>query len=120
MTQTRLLREVAGDIRQDVPERVGNPRLPRTVVRDLLGIARALYATRNADGASADELGLIERAGKAFATSLELSLIEPGTVGHRASWGWAEKGLTLLGEALQGDELGRAVEAIGERLRVRR
>jgi hypothetical protein len=47
--------------------------LPRDVVRDLLGIARALYVTRKADGATAEELAKLEGAGKELGVALELS-----------------------------------------------
>lgn len=74
--------------------------VPKEVVRDLLAICRVLYVTRKNDGAGADELDHIERAGKAFASALSMSHCKGETIGARAAWSWAEQGLQLLAEAL--------------------
>lgn len=85
--------------------------LPRDVVRDLLGITRALYAQRKAAGAPAEELAGLEQAGKAFALALDLSgRTDPDTLGHRAAWSWAQQGLAHLSSALvAGDDSLRAL-----------
>jgi hypothetical protein len=75
-------------------------KVPSEIVRDLLAIARFLYATRLAAGAAPSELAGLEEAGKALAQSLALSHLTTETIGGRAAWSWAEKGLLLLGEAL--------------------
>lgn len=75
-------------------------QLPRDVVRDLLGIARALYATRKADGAAPDELGKLATAGALFVDALELSKTKPDTVGHRAAWAKADRATAALLEVL--------------------
>lgn len=99
--------------------RPNSGQLPRDVVRDLLGIARALYRERNEAGAAHAELVMIESAGKALTTALDLSRAEPDTVGHRAAWGWADKGLAQLAECLRIHDAStaRLVETWGERLR---
>jgi hypothetical protein len=57
-------------------------------VRDLLGIARALYAADHKRGAGAGRLAEIAAAGKDLADALELArMTEPDTVGHRAACG---------------------------------
>lgn len=67
-------------------------------------MTRALYRERAAAGASADTLELVARAGKALAQALEFSKLDPDTMGHRAGWGWADKGVALLCEVLtEGD-----------------
>jgi hypothetical protein len=80
-------------------------KLPRETVRDLLAIARGLYAMRRAAGADDSELAKLADAGKHFAEALDLSRTEPDTVGHRAAWSWAEKGLEALASALAGDDV---------------
>lgn len=80
-------------------------RLPRETVRDLLAIARGLYAVRRDAGASEGELARLTEAGKHFAQALELSKTEPDTVGHRAAWSWANKGLAALADAIAGDSV---------------
>jgi len=101
------------------PRRVQSEPLPRETLRDLLAISRTLYRVRADAGAAVEELERIERAGKAFAQALEFSKLKPDTIGHRAGWGWADKGLELLTEALadagtSGAELARVA---GERLK---
>jgi hypothetical protein len=75
-------------------------QLPREVVRDLLGIARALYATRKADGAAPDELAKLAAAGALFVDALKLSKTQPDTVGHRAAWAKADRATAALLEVL--------------------
>jgi hypothetical protein len=74
--------------------------LPRAVVRDLLGIARALYRAELAGAADALQrarLARLEEIGHMLRQALELSRVEPDTIGHRAAWSWAEKGAAALG-----------------------
>jgi len=94
-------------------------QLPREVVRDLLAIARGLYVMRRDAGADQAELSKLEQAGKHFALALELSKTEADTVGHRAAWSWAERGLEALAAALAGDTVPVAnfVAAWGKRLK---
>ena len=93
--------------------------LPRDVVRDLLDVTRALYATRKADGASDAELAKLEGAGKEFAVALELSKTEPDTNGHRAAWSKANRGTAALIEVLVScdDSLAKLVLAWAARLK---
>jgi hypothetical protein len=71
----------------------------RAVVRDLLGIARALYRAERArtlpDG---QRLAQLEEIGTQLRRALELSIGEPDTMGHRAAWGWAEQATKALGD----------------------
>jgi hypothetical protein len=97
------------------------PQVPSEIVRDLLAIARVLYATRLAAQAPATELAQLEAAGRALATSLSLSHLPSSTIGGRAAWSWAERGLGLLASALcEEDASARVfVAAWGVRLRGR-
>jgi hypothetical protein len=80
-------------------------RLPHETVRDLLAIARGLYAMRKRAGAGEPELARLTEAGKHFALALDLSKTLPDTLGHRAAWSWAQKGLEELAAALAGDDV---------------
>ena len=78
---------------------------PSGVVRDLLGVTRALYrAERDADlPESLERLRRLEEAGKAYRQALDLGRCEPGTMGCRAAWSWAEKATAILCEVV-GDQ----------------
>ncbi|MEI9949469.1 MAG: hypothetical protein WDO74_10920 [Pseudomonadota bacterium] len=93
--------------------------MPRDVVRDLLGVARALYATRKAEGAGSEELAKLEGAGKELVAALELSKTEPDTNGHRAAWSKANRGTAALLEVLVScdDSLAKPVLAWAARLK---
>lgn len=101
--------------------RPNSGQLPRDIVRDLLGIARAFYVARDRAAAPHAELERIAEAGRAFTTALELSRTNPDTVGHRAAWGWAEKGLASLSECLRAEDAStaRLVSTWAERFRRR-
>lgn len=73
-------------------------RLPRGVVRDLLGITRALYRAELAAGGNPVRLQLLADVGKMLRSALDLSKVQPDTMGHRAAWMWAAKGAAALGE----------------------
>jgi hypothetical protein len=53
-------------------------RLPRHIVRDLLGISRARYVARNDAGAPQAELTRIAEAGQSFTTALDPSKTAAG------------------------------------------
>jgi len=97
--------------------------LPRGVVRDLLGIARALYRAERAgepDAAQRVRLAQLEEIGHMLRQALELSKVEPDTMGHRAAWGWAEKGTAALGVFVgESMPLAPVVRAAAEQLRGR-
>lgn len=78
-----------------------NELIPIDVVRDLLGIARALYCTGKSDGADEAELATTKKAGEALALALKLSAAGPNTIGCQASWSWADQGLRHLCQALE-------------------
>jgi hypothetical protein len=101
--------------------RPNSEQLPRHIVRDLQGIARALYAARDGAGAPHRELAKVADSGRAFATALDLSKTEPDTIGHRAAWSWADKGLALLSECLRAEDASTAslMASWAERLRAK-
>jgi hypothetical protein len=77
---------------------------PNKLVRDLLGLVRLLYrAEQNVDmPESYGRLGRLEEAGRALREALELAKKSaPGTVGRRAAWSWAEKGVAVLSKAVR-------------------
>ena len=81
--------------------------LPRGIVRDLLGITRALYRAELAlPPPRADRLRLerLTEIGQQLRRALELSRGEPDTKGHRAAWSGAEQPTRALGEFV-GEEL---------------
>lgn len=76
--------------------------LPTEAVRDLLGIVRAMYATRSLR----DFRPRLATAGKALAEALKLALANPpGSAGHRQAWELAEKGMADVGRAYQHCEM---------------
>jgi hypothetical protein len=92
---------------------------PRDVVRDLLGITRALYraerAKPNPDRAHLDRLVVI---GGQYRLALDLAKHGPDTMGGRAALSWAEKATTALGDLVQESELiAEAVRATAGKLR---
>lgn len=90
-------------------------------MRDLLAIARALYRSEAAALPEPDmsRLARIQEIGHMLRQALELSRTEPDTMGHRAAWGWAEKGTAALGELVASTDarLAPVVSAAAERLR---
>jgi hypothetical protein len=95
--------------------------LPREVVRDLLGIARALYATRKAEAAAPEELAKLAGAGALLVDALDLSRTEPDTVGHRAAWAKAERATAAVLDVLviRDPSLSSLVAEWGARLKAR-
>lgn len=97
-------------------------QLPRGVVRDLLGITRALYRAELAAGGNPVRLQSLVDIGGMLRTALELSTVEPDTIGHRAAWGWAGKATAALGDyVVAGDApalaLGAVLRASADKLR---
>jgi hypothetical protein len=87
-----------------VPADTHRRPFPKTVVRDLLGLVRLLYrAEQSVDvPESYGRLGRLEEAGRAFREALTLAAkTERGTMGHRAAWSWAEKGVHILAELVR-------------------
>ena len=76
-------------------------QLPREAVRDLLGIARAMYAAAKAEGAGERHLAEIAQAGKDLRLALGLARkAKPGALGHRRAWELAEQGYRRLLERI--------------------
>ena len=69
--------------------------LPLDAVRDLLGIARAMYAARKREG-MLDPLPELEEIGKKLALALKLGRGETETIGHKAAWSHAEDATSRL------------------------
>lgn len=103
-----------------VRTRPARRRLPVTTVRDLLGIARALYAAWRAAGAPAERLEALRVVGEDLRVALELALQvpDPDTMGHRAAVERAERATLQLGELVAGEQgVALLVAAAGARVR---
>jgi len=100
---------------------VSSKQLPRETVRDLLGIARALYVVRDNQGALPSELDRIREVSAWLIDALELSRTAPDTLGHRAAWAKAERATSVLTELLlaHDESTKRLVGAWAERLATR-
>jgi hypothetical protein len=100
---------------------VSTKQLPRDTVRDLLGIARALYVVRENQGADRTELDRIREVSAWLVDALELARTAPDTLGHRAAWSKAERATATLTELLlvHDESTKRLVGAQAERLRQR-
>jgi hypothetical protein len=98
---------------------VSPKQLPRDTVRDLLGIARALYVVRDNQSAEQPELDRIREISAWLVDALELSRTAPDTLGHRAAWSKAERATAALTELLltHDEPTKRLVGAQAERLR---
>ena len=96
-------------------------QLPRETVRDLLGIARALYVVRDNQAAQPSELDRIREVSAWLVDALELSRTAPDTLGHRAAWSKAERATSKLTELLlvHDESTKRLVGAWAERLSAR-
>jgi hypothetical protein len=71
--------------------------LPAEAVRDLVGIARAMYAAKKRDGAPEPELEELVAIGKKLKHALDLARRSgPNTLGHRAAWANAEEATSRL------------------------
>jgi hypothetical protein len=80
-------------------------RLPARVVRDLIGIVRAMYFAWQERGVPAGRLDELVRVGRELRDALELAQrTEPDTVGHRAAWSRAERATAALCVMIASDE----------------
>lgn len=71
--------------------------LPLEAVRDLLGIARALYAAKKREFAAQRELAELSAIGQQLGRALSLAKrSKPDTLGHRAAWLQAEQACSRL------------------------
>lgn len=96
--------------------------LPLEAVRDLLGVARALYSAEKARGAGARRLAELEAVGRDLASALDLARdTPPNSMGQRAAWQKAERALEKLAELVDVvAPLQPVLEAAGARVRRRR
>jgi hypothetical protein len=71
--------------------------LPLEAVRDLVGIARALYAARKREFATRTDLDELAAIGKQLVNALRLARkSSPDTLAHRAAWIQAEDACSRL------------------------
>lgn len=96
--------------------------IPIEVVRDLLALARALYATFQSMGPGYSDQ-LFRLRGVGFQLTLALEKAEgskPGTFAHRSAWLIADKAAQDLGELVDVYLPAKAlISATGDRLRKR-
>ena len=72
---------------------------PFEAVRDLLGLVRAVYAARVAEGAGAVTLAKVATTGLDLALALDLADHHvTGTLGHAAAWKRAERAATAAAD----------------------
>jgi len=80
-------------------------QLPLEVLRDLLGIARALYVAWCAQGKSPAAIADLRDVGRELNQALKLAAkTEPGTLGHCAAWDRADRATERLGRLIGSDE----------------
>jgi hypothetical protein len=92
--------------------------VPLPVVRDLLGITRALYRAELAQPQpDVRVLQTLERIGELLRLALDLGKGQPDTLGMRAAWNWAEQACDALGALVADLELEPAVRATVARLK---
>ena len=85
--------------------RLRQEQLPLELMRDLLGIARALYVAWSAQGESAARLSDLRSVGRELREALKLAArTDPGTLGHCAAWDRAERATERLGRLIGNDE----------------
>lgn len=96
-----------------------HPPLPRETVRDLLGIARALYRlTLEQDPRDVVRLQALEDVGKQLRSALKLARSHPGTIQHDDAWRAAERATRALGELVgEGTPLAPALRALAGRVK---
>ena len=96
-------------------------QLPKETIRDLLGIARALFVVRDNQRAPQVELDRIREVSAWLVEALELARTRPDTLGHRAAWFKAERATSALTDLLleHDESTKRLVGAWAERLRTR-
>lgn len=93
--------------------------LPVETVRDLLGLARGLYALAKDRKATA-QMRELEAIGRDFREALELAKAGPGTLGGRAAWSHAERATERLGLVIDSLTALRTVFEASARRLVRR
>jgi hypothetical protein len=91
---------------------------PLAVVRDLLGIVRALYrAERLATPPDRRTLEALEQIGQELRMALDLGKNQPGSMGYRAAWSWSEQATAKLGALVADLLIAPAVKATAAKLR---
>jgi hypothetical protein len=100
---------------------VSAKQLPKDTIRDLLGIARALFVVRGNQHAPQAELDRIREVSAWLVEALELARTRPDSLGHRAAWFKAERATSALTDLLieHDESTKRLVGAWAERLRSR-
>ncbi|HWA76447.1 MAG TPA: hypothetical protein VG937_29115 [Polyangiaceae bacterium] len=98
-----------------MPPRDG--QLPLESLRDLIGVARALYAAWKKERVGPIELEELAAVGRDLSAALQLARkTSPGTLGHRAAWSRAEDAARRLGHLVgKLEPLHRTLAAATER-----
>lgn len=100
-----------------------NDPLPTESVRDLLGVARAMYADNQG---KPHRQRALATAGKELVKAIELALAHaPGTLEHRRAWDLAESAMVVINTqythgAPLASTLHRAMERVREPRKTRR
>jgi hypothetical protein len=83
------------------PDPLANEPMPLDAIRDLLGLARALYVARKEQGATPAELAKIRQAGRCLSAALEtVKICRIGSTVYASAWRSAERGAELMGELI--------------------
>jgi hypothetical protein len=93
-------------------------RLPLSVIRDLLGITRALYrAELEAAPRDRRTLEALEQIGQELKLALDMGKHQPGSMAAVAAWNWAEQATFKLGEIVRDMPIAPAVKASVARMK---
>lgn len=92
---------------------------PAALVRDLLGIVRAMYrAELSMPARDTRTLEALQQIGQELRMALDLGRSQPGSMGYRAAWTWAEQATAKLGAVIADKQpLAPVVRATALRLR---
>jgi len=95
-------------------------QLPLAIIRDLLGITRALYrAELAAAPRDSRKLEALMQIGQELRLALDMGKNAPGSMGAVAAWSWAEQATFKLGEIVSDMPVAPAVRASVTRMKRR-
>ena len=95
-------------------------QLPLAVIRDLLGITRALYrAELAASPRDSRKLEALVQIGQELRLALDMGRNTPGSMGSVAAWSWAEQATFKLAEIVADMAVAPAVRASVARMKRR-
>lgn len=95
--------------------------LPTETVRDLLGIARAMYAAQRQRGNHA-VARRIRGAGEKLRHALVLAMRDGDAAAHERAWDLADDALSIIAfeQQMAPEDLGRAIAVTAQRMHLRR